>query len=178
MASLLMVNPRKRRTKRRTSKAVSKRRAPSHRLAAVTTRKTYRRNPIRKAGMVDTFTKGAVGAAGALAVDVAMSKLPIPANLQTEMLAPITRGVVGIGLGMLVAKVGKNKKLGTQLADGAVTVALYSAGKSMIGPKLGLAGADDLMYYGGDDYAMNYYDDDDGMGWNSPANTYNDDFDS
>lgn len=155
MAQLMLVNPKKRRKSR---KAKARRRSPSRALASVT-RKTirrYRRNPIKKNDMVQTFTGGAIGAAGALAVDVAMAKLPIPANLTTGNLAPITKGFVGIGLGMLVSKVGKNKKLGEQLAGGAVTVALYNAGRQMIGPSLGLAGYDDGLL-GWDDGLLGYY---------------------
>lgn len=159
MAQLMLVNPRKRRT---TRKRRAPRRAPSRRLATTVTRKTYRRNPIKRKGIMTTFTNGATGAAGALAVDLAMSKLPIPANLNTGALAPVTRGLVGIGLGMLVAKFGKNKKLGEQLADGAVTVALYNTGKTMFGAQLGLAdgellGADSLLYYGDESDGMDYY---------------------
>lgn len=63
---------------------------------------------------------------------------------------------MGIGLGMLVSKIGKNKKLGEQLAGGAVTVALYNAGKQMIGPSLGLSGYDDGLL-GWDDGLLGYY---------------------
>lgn len=158
MAQLMLVNPRKRRTRR----AKSRRRSPTRALASVTRKTTrrYRRNPIRRAGnMVETFKGGAIGAAGALAVDVALQKLPLPANLTQGNLAPITKGMVGIGIGMLVSKFGKNKKLGEQLAGGAVTVALYNAGKQMIGPSLGLSGweNDDGLLGWGDDGLLGYY---------------------
>ena len=154
MAQLLLANPRKRRTVRR----------KSARRSLSTLRRRTRRNPSPR-GIAKTFTKSAIGAGGALAVDVLMSKLPIPANLQTGLLAPITRGLVGIGLGMLVAKVAKKRELGEQLADGAVTVALYGAGKTMIGPSIGLSG--DLLgnaYY---DVGM-----ENEFGYLSPAATY------
>jgi hypothetical protein len=178
MASLMLVNPRKRRAKKRTT---SKKRAPARRLATsktVTTRR-YRRNPIRTANsMVETVKLGAVGAGGALAVDVAFSKLPmIPENLKTGAVGSVTKGFLGIGIGMLVAKVGKNRKLGKQIADGAVIVSMYEAAKRAIGPQLGLAdgellGDDSLLYY---DDTMSYYDDSSDMGWQDAAPVY--DFD-
>lgn len=144
MAQLLLANPRKRRTKRRTP--------------ARSTRRRYRRNPIQTKGLMDTVQKGAIGAAGALAVDIAMARLPIPANFAAGPLAPATRGLIGVGLGMLVSKFTRKKRLGEQLADGAVTVALYGVGKSMVGAQMGLSG--DLL---GDAY----YDED--FGYISPA---------
>lgn len=178
MAQLMLVNPRKRRRK------TTKRKSPSRRLATVKTTsvRRYRRNPsARPAKIMDTVQKGAVGAAGALAVDIAMQKLPIPANLQTGPISAVVKGGVGIGIGMLVAKFGKNKKLGAQLADGAVTVSLYNAGKAMVGPSLGLSdgellGDDSLLYY---DDNMSYFDDEaeSDMGWTDATAVFEDDED-
>lgn len=173
----MLVNPRRRKARKPAKRRASRRRTS---LATVKTTsvKRYRRNPSRRTGkMVETFTNGAVGAAGALAVDVAMQKLPfIPENLKVGTFAPITRGLVGIGLGMAVAKVGRNVKLGKQLADGAVTVSLYNAGKNLIGPQLGLAdgellGDDSLLYYG------DFEDDEDDLSYFSPAQTFESDED-
>lgn len=126
MGTLLAVsNPRKRKTTRRRPTA----RRPIRR---------RRRNPLPRAEIIDTVKKGAIGAAGALAVDVAMAKLPIPDNLKTGTMAPAVRGLVGVAIGMLVSKFGKAKRLGVQLADGAVTVAMYGTGKNLVGPSLGL----------------------------------------
>lgn len=149
MAQLLLANPRRRRKSR--SRSVARR-----------SRRRYRRNPIRSAGIMGTVKKGAIGAAGALAVDFAMQKLPIPAQFQSGALAPAVKGAVGIGLGMLVAKFGKNRALGQQLADGAVVVALYGVGKNMVGPSLGLSG--DLLGY-------DWMDDEDSLNYISPAQT-------
>lgn len=174
MASLMLVNPRKRRRKSK-SKTRAKRRSPSKRLSTVTTRtvRRYRRNPIKKTGIMNTVTGGAIGAAGALAVDVALQKLPIPANLKTDQIAPVTKAAVGIALGMAVSKFGKNKKMGEQLAGGAVTVALYEAGKKMVGPSLGLSAVDEGLL-GWDDGLMGS-DWGDDFGYTNPATTYDDD---
>lgn len=176
MAELMLVNPRKRR---------SRRKSPARRTTSVTRSVTrrYRRNPVGR-DIGKTFKKGAVGGMGALAVDVVMQKLPmIPANLRTGIPGALTKGMVGVGVGMLVGNVMKNKRLGEELADGAVTVALYNAGKSAIGPQLGLSGYDDLLGYTGDDglLGMGYYDDglelsdgmmDDDLGYYAAAETF------
>ena len=108
MAELLLVNPRK----RRKAKKTAKRRSPRRSLVAASSRavksirRRFRRNPIGGSvanNAMEQFKTGAIGAAGALAVDVAMQKLPIPANLKTGTLAPIVKGLVGVGIGMLVA---------------------------------------------------------------------------
>lgn len=157
MAELLLVNPRKRRArkapaKRRAKTSIARRAtsAVSKRISSI--RKKYRRNPSPRANdVLGQFKDGAIGALGALAVDVAMQKLPIPANLKTGQAAPIVKGLVGIGVGMLVAKLGKNKALGKQLAGGAVTVSLYTAGRQLLAPTLGLAGFNDGSLYGYND---------------------------
>lgn len=178
MAQLLLANPRKRR--RTTSK---KRKSPARRRRAtsVTTRTTtrrYRRNPVGVGGIAGKFVDAGIGAAGALATDVAMKKLPfIPANLTEGPMGAATKGLVALGIGMLVAKVGKKRKLGEQLAAGGMTVAMYEVGKEMVGPSIGLSD------YGGDllgyDAGMGYYSDDmnddwedEGMGYYGNADTF------
>lgn len=184
MAQMLLVNPRKRRAKRKIAK-----RKTSTGLARVKSRvstglrsirRKYRRNPIQKTDIFGQFKDGAIGAAGALAVDIAMAKLPIPDNLKSGQMAPVVKGLVGIGIGMAVAKFGKNKSLGKQLAGGAVTVSLYNAGRQMLAAPLGLAGYDDQGMLGFQDSGLlggssNDWDSDDfSMGYVSPAPTFAD----
>jgi len=185
MASLMLVNPRKRRKSRR--KAVTHKKNPIRRrrstgLSAAPHKRRrhhYRRNPIGGTGITEQIKGSAIGALGAIAVDLAMTRLPIPASMKTGAMLHVAQGAVSLGLGMLVAKVGKNKKLGMQLADGGMTVALYAAAKSMVGPQLGLAGyedlGDDLLGFEDlgddllgmdDDYSMG------GVGWQNAAATY------
>lgn len=191
MSTLMLVNPRKRRkTKARRRKTITHSKNPIRRKRRSTSlsaaprhhrrRKSYRRNPISGGtGIVDQVKGAAVGALGAIAVDLAMSKLPIPATMKSGAMLHVAQGVVSLGLGMLVAKVGKNKKLGMQLAEGGLTVALYAAAKSAVGDKLGLAGyedlGDDLLGFQDlgddllgmdDDYSMG------GVGWQNAAPTY------
>lgn len=177
MASLMLVNPARRPSRRRktAAKRRTRRASPRRALAAVRTTarrsiRRYRRNPIKMGGIGGQFVDGAIGAGGALMVEVAMQKLPIPAALTANpMLKAATKGLVAVGLGMGVAKLAKKRKLGEQLAGGGVTIALYDAFKGMVGPSLGLAGDDGLL--GWDDGLLGYQDFNDGMGWNSPAPT-------
>lgn len=177
MAELMLVNPKKRtrrKSRRRMGFSRVKRRSPSRSIATRKVRR-YRRNPIKKSMIMDTVKTGAIGAAGALATDVAFAKLPLPANLKSGTMGAVTKGLVGVGLGMAVAKFGKQRALGRDLANGAVTVALYNAGKSAIGPSLGLSGMDDGLL-GYDESLLGYFDDedmvDDGMGYYSPAEVF------
>lgn len=145
MAELMLVNPKKRRKSKR--KSVAKRKSPSHRRrnpTAKTPVRRRRRNPIGATGVMVQIQNAAVGAAGALAVDVAMARLPLPANLTaTPMMRSASQGLVSLAIGMLVANFGKKRKLGRQLAEGGLTVALHGVGKATIGPAIGLAGIDD-----------------------------------
>lgn len=173
MAQLMLVNPRKRRKSpaKRRKTSVASRAVSSVKRRVSSLRKRYKRNPIGGGGAnnaIEQFKTGAIGAAGALAVDVAMSKLPIPANLKTGTMAPIVKGLVGIGIGMAVAKFGKNRDLGKKLAQGAVTVSLYAAGREMLKAPLGLSDYSDELGADFDDlgyYTMGeYVDSSDGVG--------------
>lgn len=168
MAQLLLANPRKRRaTKRRKSPA--RKRALST-ITRVT--KRYRRNPSRRGGDIMALAKkGALGGAGAFAVDVVMNKIPQLGSLGGAQFQPIVRAAVGVGVGMIVAKVGKNKKMGTDLAEGAITVQMYNLMKSTMGAKMGVSGYDDDGLLGYDDDGLLGMEDE--MGYFSPAPTYN-----
>ena len=141
-AMRLLANPRKRRKTPARRKRVSSLTTVSKRV------RRYRRNPIRMGGAMESVKNGAVGAVGALAVDFALQKIPLPLAMTTGPMLPAAKAAVGIGIGMLVSKLGKNKKLGTQLADGAVTVSLYEFGKQAIGPSIGLSDYSDFYYMG------------------------------
>lgn len=172
MAQLLLANPRKRRARRATAKKAAPARRRRRSVLATTTtkvtRRRYKRNPSPR-GIMGQVQGAAVGAAGALAVDVAMAKLPIPANLRTGVMGSAMQGVVSIGLGMIVGKFA-NKKLGTQIADGGLTVALHGAMKSAVGPSVGLAGYDDNGLLGwGDSGLLGYQSLTDDLGFLNPA---------
>lgn len=160
MAGLMLVNPRKRRTKRKTArKTVAKRRSPRVATSRTVTTRKYRRNPIPKMGrVVDTLKDGAVGAGGAVATEIILSKLPLPAQLATGNGRVAASALGSIALGMAISKFGKNRKLGQTMAQGGVTVALHSLmrgaasnipGVGLDGIDAGLLGNDfdDLGYY-------------------------------
>ena len=160
MAQLMLVNP-------RTRKKVKKNKRRSGMVARVSalasrTRskvRRYRRNPIGGATSNATtqLKNAAIGAAGALAVDVVMSKLPLPANLSSGMGRTAAQGLVSIGLGMAVAKFGKNKRLGVQLAEGGLTIALHGVMKGALSKSMpSLAGYDDQLL--GNDGLLGYDD--------------------
>lgn len=169
MAKMMMVNPKKRRktpAKRKAGKSVAKRR---------------RRNPIRTAGAINQIQNAAVGAAGALGVDVVMAKMPLPiAMTATPAMRAATQGVVSLALGMLVANFGKKRVLGRQIAEGGLTVALHGVGKGLIGPQLGLSayGGNLLAYQDMDDYSsIDAYTNGGMDAWTSPAPIAGDDVD-
>lgn len=97
---------------------------------------TYRRNPLpaRAKGIVaENIKPAAIGAAGALALDVIVAKLPLPATLKTGPANYALRAVGSIGLGLLAEKVGKLKhETAVSLARGGLTVVLHDAGKALM----------------------------------------------
>lgn len=163
MAQLLLANPRKRRATKRKTVA---RKSPARCLSTTrtVTTKRYRRNPTKKlGGMVNTIKKGAVGAGGAIAADLMLSKLPLPAQMQSGMGKTAAKLLAGVGVGFIAGKLGQ-RALGNELAQGAVTIAMHDAIKGMVGPSIGLSGVDDgLLGYDFDD-----------LGYFNPSQTYAD----
>lgn len=163
MSELLLINPRK----RRKAKAHGKKRVRSRRRHLA-----IRSNPIRKARRVRRFRRnpiggglvrnvgtqlknGAIGAAGAIATEMALSYLPVPDSLKSGPLGALTSALTGVLIGVAVGKMG-SRSIGEKIADGAITVALYKAGRSTLAGKLpGLAGYDDGM---GDASLLGYSD--------------------
>ncbi len=138
MPSLMMVNPHKRR-----KAPTKKRKRTTMRVRAHAIKR--RRNPIKRTSkMMDLIMGSAVGAGGAIATDVILAKLPIPENLKSGTALPAVKGGLSIAIGMIVSKFGKNKKIGEQLAQGGLTVALHDMAKPMLsGMVPGLSGYDD-----------------------------------
>ena len=93
--------------------------------------------------------------------------------MATPTMRAATQGAVSLALGMLVSNFGKKKKLGRQLAEGGLTVAMHGMGKGMLGPTLGLSGMDDSLLGYTDEslLGMGMYENmnDGGIGWVSPA---------
>lgn len=159
MASLMLINPRKRRaaSKRRTRRnPVAKRAAPKRnpaRRAVARARanplKTYRRrararrNPIGLGGITATLTNAAIGGAGAVAVDYALEFLPLPVSMKTGWTGVAVKGAIAVGVGMIGKKfLGRNAE---KMAEGALTVLAYSSIKGLLAPTAAVAG----LGYGG-----------------------------
>lgn len=122
-----------------------------------------RRNPSSRKTLVDNVigsTKNAaIGAGGALAMDVVLAKLPmIPQDFKDGPMAPITKGAVAIGIGMAVAKFGKMKNVGLQMAQGGMTIAMHDFAKTAVLGPMGLSGYEELMGLGIYDNDMDYAD--------------------
>ena len=143
--SLMLVNPRKRRkapVKRKAARKTVARKSPVKRKRnPASPVRRRRRNPAsRKVGVksiMGNVQNSAIGAAGAVGVDMAMRFLPIPLNLRMGNMNSLTKGVVALGLGMLTNAVVKGNT-GTKIAEGGMTVALYEAASGMIAQQTGV----------------------------------------
>lgn len=156
MAELMLINPRKRKRRTKARKANPKRRRrvtarrarrrnPVMPLANVRRRRRYstvsrkrRRNPIggrRRFSLrgftANTLMPSAIGAAGAIGLDVLMGLLPLPAMVKTGPMKPVARIVGAIGIGMLAGMI-TNRRVGEQVAAGAVTVVMYDTLKGFV----------------------------------------------
>lgn len=176
MASpLMLVNPRKRRrkvgaTKKRRS--ISRRKAPSVASSKTITTKRYRRNPsIRTGNIVATLKKGAIGSVGSIATSMLLSKIPLPAQLSTGYGRVAATVLGGVLIGYAVSKFGKQREIGAQMAQGAVTIALHNVIAPMVPGGAGLAtNANDFL--NGDEA---YYNEN--LGWTNAAPSYDFDMD-
>lgn len=129
------------------------RRAKSHR--------RIRRNPIGHSagGFLKPLMHAVPGAVGAVAVNLVLSKLPLPAMLTTGVVKHVARVGVILGLGMLANKVSRSPMIG-QAIQGALTVSVYESIKELA------AGAGMNL---GDDMGMG--DTTEELGFYSPATT-------
>lgn len=177
MSELLLVNPRRRKrrkkttTRRRKTRARKKpvRRRRRNPAAPGTRRKrTYRRkrNPsggkvFTQRNIMDVSTAAAKGAAGAIALDVSLAYLPLPAMLKSGITGKITKAAGAIALGA-VARMTKfvSEATARDMTVGALTVQFTGIGRDLLGqfaPGIALS-----AYLNNDDYALGYA----GSGWN------------
>ena len=141
MSHVLLVNPRrrratkKRRAVRRKKPTVRRRRNPVRARRKVTRRR--RRNPIGGVPSMRNITgkvkTAATGAAGALALDIALAYIPLPAAVQSGIIGKITKGLGAIALGVVAHKVGVKAADANRMAEGALTVQLHGIGKELVG---------------------------------------------
>lgn len=99
----------------------------------------FKRNPIGGASLkgVGRMIVPAMGVGfGAVASEVFMGYLPIPAGLKQGVARHITKGAIGVGAGLLISKVLKQKALGFYVAAGAVVIATHDAFKEFVANRL------------------------------------------
>lgn len=130
-----------------TKKKASKRKAtPKHTAAPkaaakrrtarkTTTKVVYKRNPLpprAKGIFAENIKPALIGAGGALVLDLAFAKLPIPAALKVGIVRHPVKGLGAIGLGMAAEKLGVKHDTAVALARGALTVVVHDAAKDLI----------------------------------------------
>jgi hypothetical protein len=158
---LLLINPRKRRGKRRGSRG--RKRNPVRALRRRSLKRSYRRrrsNPSFRSmtrGLVPQIIGAAQGAGGAILTDAAFTYIPLPAMLKTGPLGIVSRALMAFGVGMLSRfVVGAN--MAGRFVEGALTVQAYGVLRPMLGGVIPLAG-----------------DEIEGMGYYSPGMILQDD---
>ncbi len=148
---MLLVNPRKRKAKRKV-KSKTKRRLVSVSKRKSSTVRRYKRNPIRRKSGIggilkETVMPSAVAAGGAIGLDVMMGYLPLPENLKTGPMRHLVKGAGAIGMGMLAGMFLK-AKTAELITTGALTVTLHDAAKEAMGrfaTNVRLASVDDEL---------------------------------
>lgn len=146
----IAANPRRRRrhARRRNPIALANpRRRRRHRVTAVAYRRRRRHNPrmaLTTRGIMNALIPAGMGAAGAVALDLAMNYVPLPEQFQTPLWKNVARIVGAFGLGFAASYViGKEKA--KQVTLGALTVASYTVIRDLVAqnfPQLGLSGAE------------------------------------
>lgn len=160
MAELMLVNPRRRRRRvKAKSKRVKKRRRMSalqkkffgkkrtkrnpivmakksrRRHRTFIAKRRYKRNPSggfsTKNFMGNTLMPSAIGAAGALGIDVIMGYLPIPVQFKTGPMRAVVKVAGAAAIGFAASKFMK-RETANQIAAGAITVAMYDVFKGFL----------------------------------------------
>lgn len=172
MASeILLVNPRGRRRRRRrttTSRrrrnpraTKSRRRSPVRRRRRSTVSRRRRRNPAPRLNLrsIQSNVMNAVpGAVGALALDVALGVVPVPANFKAGLLGYGVKGLGAVLIGVLAGNVVK-PATATKMTEGALTVMIHGVLKGAVAqyaPQVPLSAYMDGLGYTGAGWDPNY----------------------
>lgn len=139
MASLMLINPRKRkspaRRKVRRNPATAVKKAapktnPMRRYKSRVSARRARRNPIGMGGIQRTLMDSVIGGAGAVGVDFIVDMLPLPYSMKSGWTGVATKAALAVGVGMLGKKIlGRNAE---KMAEGALTVLAYSSIKGLM----------------------------------------------
>lgn len=195
MSEILLVNPRKRgRKKRRTpaqrratralvarnKKRGRKRNPTPGRSSPSSYRRKRKRNPalaINQRSLMNFSTIAAKGAAGAIALDVALAYLPLPATLKTGIIGKVTKAIGAVALGVAA---NATKLVTTQTAKdmtvGALTVQFTGIGRDLLGqfaPGVALSAYANEDYLDTLGYAGSGWDPSRSLDWNSGMSAYN-----
>lgn len=137
MNEILLVNPRRRKRRKKTTTRKRRRNTasnPRRRRRKTTVRRRRRRNPRVTARSIQSDVMEALqGATGALALDVTLGYLPLPANLKAGIVGTGVKALLAIGIGVL----GANTKIvrpatAKRFANGALTVVLHDELKKQV----------------------------------------------
>ncbi len=164
---MLVSNPRRRKRRKKSTVKRRKTRARNPKRRRRARKTTYsrrrRRNPARMTarGVQNQVMDGLQGAFGALALDVTLGYLPLPANLKAGLVGTGVKALLAIGIGVL----GSNLKVirpatAKVWSNGALTVVLHDELKKQVAnfmPNIPMG-----EYLNTNDYAMGYY----GSGYN------------
>jgi hypothetical protein len=147
---LLLINPRKRRAKRRRGRKRNPIAANPRRRSARRFRR-YRRNPSFRSltrGIVPQVVAAAQGAGGAILTEAAFTYVPLPAMLKTGPLAIVSRALMAFGVSFASQFVA-GPRIAGKFLEGALAVQAYSVMRPMLAGVLPLAGheIEGLGYY-------------------------------
>jgi hypothetical protein len=133
--AVFRANPRRRVRHRRRRSVVRYLTNPvrRHRRTHRVRRMRFRRNPIGTGLSLRTMLIPAVGIGiGAVGSEVVMGYLPLPASLKTGVMRHVTKGVVSVAAGIVLARFLKMKRLGEAFALGGIAIAAHDAVKEFI----------------------------------------------
>ena len=205
MNEILLVNPRKRRaSKKRRSPAqkaatrklvarnrrrknpaapgsrrkVTRRKARRAVASAPARRRRYKRNPtVSRRNITGLVQTAAAGAGGAIALDVALAYLPLPAMLKSGIVGKVTKAAGAIALGVVAQKTGLVKSTTARdMTVGALTVQLAGIGRELLGqfaPGVALSAYLNEDYAGELGYAGSGWNPSEALSWGGGMNAYN-----
>ena len=161
MASLMLINPRKRRAapkrraRRNPAAAVAKpapkknpvRRYQARMNPAKRRTRRARRNPIGLGGIQSTLMNSVIAGAGAVGVDFVADMLPLPVSMKVGWTGVATKAAIAVGVGIIGKKfLGRNAE---KMAEGALTVLAYSSIKGLMPSTLTTGAAINGLAYAG-----------------------------
>ena len=97
--------------------------------------------------IMNQVTTAAIMAGGGVVTDLLTAKLPLPANLKTGNMAPLTRAGVAVALGIALDKGLKQRKIATDVTQGALVVIAHDFITKQFGQRIGLSAYEEMSAY-------------------------------